>query len=70
MSAKRGLSAVSAESGSAASAHAPARIPGIDGGGEVNSDKNESRRRILSHSICAVESASTVQGVEILQRGG
>ena len=41
MSAKRGLSAVSAESGSAASAQMPARIHGIDDGGGNKSAKNE-----------------------------
>ena len=64
MSAKRGLSAVSDESGSAASAQMPARIPGIDGGGRKYREKMKNRRRILSHPICAVENASSTQCVK------
>ncbi len=57
MSAKRGLSAVSAESGSAASAQMPARIHGVDDGGRTNSKKMKSLSRVLSPSTCAVENA-------------
>ena len=64
MSAKRGLSAVSDESGSAASAQTLARIPGSDDGGGDTSQKMKNRRRILSPSTCAVENHSAGKGVK------
>ena len=65
MSAKRGLSAVSAKSGSATFAQTLARIHGIDDGGGKDITKVEILRCTLSRSTCAVRNASVTQSVKI-----
>jgi hypothetical protein len=68
MSAKRGLSAVSAESGFAASAQTLARIHGLNGGDGKDTEKTENLCRSLPPSTCAVENASPSRNAKFTGR--